>query len=146
LVRGSFEGSFFSMLMVDIDRFKSINDNYGHDVGDEMLKMVANEILRSVRNVDIVGRIGGEEFCVVMINTKEKQGYEVAERIRATVEAAVYSHEEYGNLSCTVSIGMGVKTSISIDELFKKVDRMLYEAKKNGRNRIEVFPRDDEGE
>ncbi len=128
-----------SVLMLDIDYFKNINDTYGHDVGDIIIKNVANIIYRSLRVSDIVGRYGGEEFAVILPGTALPTALIVADKIRRAIEASAYTIKDIKPLSCTVSIGVaGYSKNISdIEQLFKIADSMLYKAKHSGRNRVE---------
>lgn len=127
-----------SVLMIDIDFFKKFNDTYGHAIGDKVLIHVAEIISQAVRDTDIVGRYGGEEFAVVLSETPLKLAKIVADRIRKEIEKKKIQTEKFGELSCTVSIGVGVYSGNenSIEELFAKADKMLYNAKESGRNRI----------
>jgi len=125
-----------SMILLDIDHFKSVNDKYGHDIGDETLKSISQILTKSVRITDIVGRWGGEEFILIVPNTNLEQTKLLAEKIRKVVE--VYSFKEIGHI--TVSLGI---STFFIDDtkesLVKRADEALYRAKKNGRNRVEVI-------
>jgi diguanylate cyclase (GGDEF)-like protein len=125
-----------SITMFDIDHFKQINDTYGHQVGDEVLVSVTNTIKDVLREIDIIGRYGGEEFLVVMRKTDRKGCYIASERIRKEVEAQEWEHE---GLHVTISGGIG--TIENDDEtaasMIKRADECLYMSKENGRNRIE---------
>lgn len=129
-----------SLLMLDIDHFKKFNDTYGHDTGDEIIKMVARGLRKATRELDIIGRYGGEEFTVILPNTDSVEAMAVAENIRKTIEQRTYISEKYGELKCTISIGVAVlsKHSYKIQDLFKMADNNLYTAKRNGRNRVEI--------
>ena len=128
--------------LTDLDHFKSVNDTYGHDVGDAVLKHFSTVMKKSLRGGDIIGRIGGEEFAVVLPKTNYETGKEALERLCHDVEhnPCPYVSEE-GNdelLKYTVSIGftnLSLNKDMSIDELLKKADEALYEAKESGRNR-----------
>jgi len=125
--------SAFSVLMLDIDHFKIFNDNYGHQYGDEVLKQAAQAIVSTVRNVDIAGRYGGEEFLVIFPEIKLEGAAAVAERVRAAVEKI----DTYGKSTpVTVSGGIAEYTGGNIDFLIKKADELLYAAKEKGRNMI----------
>lgn len=125
-------------IMVDIDHFKSINDRYGHAVGDEMLKGVAQQLLRSLRSQDIVGRYGSEEFAILALETGLKAGTDtVGRRICESISEIPFLTSK-GLLDVTVSVGVA---SLSEDiqdlsTLFRKADTALYEAKRTGRNRV----------
>lgn len=127
----------FSFLMVDIDHFKSFNDKYGHLVGDAVLKEVAKRIKQNLRQIDLIGRYGGEEFCVILIETDKAGAQFAAERIRQAVEAqGIRVYDE--DLKITVSIGISVfpEDSADKDALIDKADSAMYRAKQNGRNRV----------
>jgi len=130
-----------SCLMCDIDHFKRINDTYGHAAGDTVLKETARLIASSIREIDIVGRWGGEEFAVLLTQAKKEDARKVAERIRREVEGHRF-HALPENERVTISIGVaGIPENGEIDnweKLIKYADEALYRAKRNGRNRIEL--------
>ncbi len=130
-----------SLLMVDIDYFKKVNDTYGHIAGDEILKSVSSVLVRLVRNCDIVARYGGEEFAVVLPEIGGLGAKVLAQRLRRGVEQAVTACNEH-SVSVTVSIGMAstdlTEKAISRVALLECSDQALYRAKQNGRNRVEV--------
>lgn len=128
-------GSPLSIFMMDIDFFKKLNDSYGHQFGDQILVKVAKIIHDSVRDIDIVGRYGGEEFLVVLPETDRKNAFIVAERIRQSVEKIKANKEDF---SVTISGGVQEYSSQSTENLIKEADFLLYKAKQSGRNRIEV--------
>lgn len=131
----------FSLLMVDIDHFKRVNDTIGHQGGDEVLKQVADVLRTSLRTYDSVCRFGGEEFAVIMPNTSAAHAHAIAERIRCEV-AAINSTRGLGDFPMTVSIGMrSVRGTEAIDatRLLADADQALYRAKNNGRNRTEIY-------
>jgi diguanylate cyclase (GGDEF)-like protein/PAS domain S-box-containing protein len=128
----------FGLLFIDIDHFKLLNDNYGHAVGDEMLKMVAKTILKNIREDDFIGRWGGEEFVTVVSGVDRKSLMAIAEKLRVLV----------ASLGILIS-GVSVKTSISIgatvakreddmDSLIRRADRIMYDSKNNGRNTVSI--------
>jgi diguanylate cyclase (GGDEF)-like protein len=125
-------------LPLDLDHFKGINDRYGHGTGDEALIAVGAALSRSCRKSDFVGRLGGEEFLVLLLNTGLEAAQVVAESIRATVAAIVLPAIEQ---AITVSIGIAVIPDHAGDsaELLRNADRALYAAKNNGRDRAETF-------
>jgi len=130
-------GTGFSMLMLDIDHFKTINDQHGHLAGDAVLEQLARIFKETLRTLDCAGRYGGEEFLIVLVQTDLQQAMPTAERIRQAVEQFEFTREDV-TLHATVSIGvaeMGVKDA-TINDLIGRADQALYEAKKNGRNRI----------
>jgi diguanylate cyclase (GGDEF)-like protein len=130
----------FSCLMIDIDHFKSFNDRYGHLVGDAILKEVAKLIKENIRQIDLFGRYGGEEFSIVLTETDKGQTQLVAERIRQAIEDRyIRAYDE--ELRVTVSIGISFfpENGKDIDVLIDKADLALYQAKQEGRNRVCVF-------
>lgn len=131
-----------SLMIIDADYFKSINDNFGHDIGDKALVMMSRVLLDSVREVDVVGRFGGEEFVVLLPDAENYDACNVAERILVNIRNAVVEAGEQA-LTVTVSIGLASLESDedSLDGLLKFADIALYAAKKNGRNRVEAYRR-----
>lgn len=127
-----------SVIMVDIDKFKVVNDTFGHRKGDEVLNKVGDIILNNVRSTDIVGRYGGEEFIIMLPNSDELAGKNIAENIRNKVEGAKVLGEEH---PLTVSLGVSVypKHGQSREELIEKADQALYEAKGSGRNKSVIW-------
>ena len=131
-----------AVLMIDIDYFKLVNDKYGHNVGDIVLESVARKFLAATRLDDKVIRYGGEEFLILTKLSKNKQHVlDIAERIRASIEKDSIRIDTLLNIRVSVSIGvnLSVKSFSSLDMAIKKADEMLYQAKHNGRNRIEVY-------
>ncbi|MHC2437824.1 diguanylate cyclase (GGDEF)-like protein [Bradyrhizobium sp. USDA 4451] len=129
-----------SVLMVDIDHFKSINDRFGHAAGDEAIKAVAEICVRGKRKSDMVGRVGGEEFAVLLPETTLSRARTVAERIRKRAEGLTLSADDRP-VRLTVSIGIAEATTSmpGVDALMKAADAALYQAKDRGRNRIECW-------
>ena len=128
-----------SFLMIDIDDFKNFNDHYGHLVGDVVLRDVADAIKKNIREIDLVGRYGGEEFAVFLAETDESGAFFVAERIRRAIEERDFkAYDE--NLKVTVSIGCATLAPSGKDaqELLETADAALYEAKRLGKNRVHV--------
>ncbi|WP_025270419.1 diguanylate cyclase [Hippea sp. KM1] len=127
-----------SALMIDIDDFKKINDQYGHRVGDEVLKKIAKIILDSTRSVDVAIRFGGEEFVVILPNTNISDAKAIAGRIRENIEnSSILECEDKSSTRCTVSIGVSsTDNSTSIEELINYADKNMYKAKRNGKNRV----------
>lgn len=129
-----------ALLMIDIDFFKSVNDTYGHDVGDAVLKVVAEFLHRSKRSSDIAGRLGGEEFAMLLPEATLDRAVTAAERYRTLINGRPII--ALGRqISVTVSIGVGVAgTGMSgFDDLLKRADVALYDAKNSGRNRVSRF-------
>ena len=131
-------GSPLSMLMLDIDHFKLINDRYGHKVGDTVLKAVADLSHATLRDVDILGRLGGEEFAVLLPETDQPAALDAAERLRETIANARIPLAGGEPVSFSVSIGVSSMGSVedNIDALLNRADKALYEAKDGGRNRV----------
>nr|WP_317265668.1 diguanylate cyclase [Arthrospira sp. SH-MAG29] len=132
----------FSVLMIDIDHFKLINDNYGHSIGDKALKIMADITVNALRKVDIFGRFGGEEFVVFLPETKADEALVVAERIREAIATTpIYVDDQ--TIHITVSIGVTIYNSseISLDGLLMEADKALYDAKKQGRNQVVIYPK-----
>ena len=127
-----------SILMMDVDSFKTFNDTYGHPQGDQLLRTVARILRYSVRNVDYVGRYGGEEFLIVLPETSKDDACRLAERIRAEIEEHAYVIVEGKAIRRTISIGVASypEDALSPDELMKRADEALYRAKRSGKNRV----------
>lgn len=134
LLKNVNKGSVFSIIMADIDRFKNVNDQYGHQKGDEILKEIGKILLNSVRKNDIVGRYGGEEFLIILHNDDAETAIKIAEKIRKNVE----SRKLLGNDN-SLTISLGVSTypinGTYKEELIAKADQALYNAKNTGRNK-----------
>jgi len=125
-------GYHFSILMIDIDNFKKINDTYGHLFGDKVLKKVAETIRRTLRNSDIAIRYGGEEFLVILPHTDLESAKIVGERIRKTIERL-----DIDGIKITISIGIADNTlSSKLEDLIRKADQALYIAKRTGKNKV----------
>jgi diguanylate cyclase len=134
-----------SLLMFDIDHFKSFNDSYGHLTGDQVLRLVGTSLKQSIKGQDITARYGGEEFAVVLPNTALRQALTVADHIRRAVMAKELKKKSTGEILGRVTISVGVsmlKPSDNTDDLIERADSCLYAAKRNGRNRVvcEVDP------
>lgn len=133
-----------ALLIIDADHFKSINDTFGHVSGDEALLLIASAIKRSVRAVDVLGRVGGEEFCAFLAGAGESEARTIAERIRREVELIRFRPTDERTVALTVSIGGTLcEKDASISELMRSADRRLYEAKHGGRNMtiLDTMPR-----
>jgi len=140
LDRARRENKPLSVLMMDIDHFKKINDTYGHLVGDTVLKEMVRRIQGVLRSYDVVGRFGGEEFVVILPNADGDIAGRVAERIRAAVSAHPVTD---GGVSVSVTLSAGVAasgTTLAVDALIQAADEALYQAKRTGRNRVCTAP------
>ena len=128
-----------SVVMCDIDHFKAVNDTHGHDVGDEVIKEVANRIAKSIRNIDCVCRFGGEEFVIIMPDTALALAEVVSERIRQEIEKHPVVAASGSNI-VPITMSMGVANLVDVSDspqtLLKRADLALYEAKQNGRNQV----------
>jgi len=130
----SFISKHISILMLDIDYFKQVNDTYGHDQGDVILKFIATHLKNSLRKEDIVIRWGGEEFVAILPDCRLDQAYDIAERVRKEIEAS-----DNGVCKLTVSIGVvGYPGGDCIDAI-NQADKALYEAKHGGRNKVKLY-------
>lgn len=126
------------VFVLDVDHFKDINDTHGHDVGDAVLKQVTATILGCLRKEDVMGRLGGEEFAIYMLNSDLPDALVVAERIRAKVNAAPMMIRGH-RITCSVSIGVSAFDGAeSIERLLRRADEAMYTAKAHGRNRVEL--------
>ena len=130
-----------SMLFIDIDHFKSINDEFGHDAGDRVLIKVANAIKNALRKSDVTARIGGEEFAVILPKTDLMGGQQIAEKIRQSVELLECDDKE-NVLQVTASIGVAMidNSDTGLDDIKRRSDKAMYEAKRTGRNRVVLAP------
>ena len=126
------------VMMLDIDRFKNVNDTYGHAVGDDVIRCMAGICLQSLRSADIFGRLGGEEFCAILPNTRIEDGRIAAEKVREAIEAAAVELPDGGQLNFTASIGISPlnKANNSVHQAMEQADANLYHAKNTGRNRV----------
>jgi len=127
-----------TILMIDLDRFKAVNDTLGHLVGDAVLRQLGELLRREVRSVDLVARYGGEEFVVLLPNTATDGGLSFAERLRVRVEQHDFT-SGLAPLALTVSIGVATfpaAPSQTVDELLAAADQALYRAKHDGRNLV----------
>ena len=137
--RASRNHQHLSLLAIDIDHFKSINDEYGHQVGDTVLREFVSRTSSVMRPSDLIGRIGGEEFALLLPETSLSQAYKIAERLRQYVEEQSIEVKK-GSLKLTISIGVSQyrNGNDSVKKLLYRADQLLYKAKENGRNRVEV--------
>mgnify|MGYP000909940042 CR=1 FL=1 len=128
-----------SVLMMDIDHFKLVNDNYGHNVGDITLSTLVANCMSILRAIDILGRVGGEEFSVILPHTSGQEAMLVAERLRQVIEKSIMETDN-AVFFITVSIGVAEirPEDITVDDILKRADHALYQAKNKGRNRVEL--------
>ena len=128
-----------SLILIDLDRFKQINDRYGHPVGDRILQAFAQTLLEETRQVDVVARLGGEEFCILMPDTPSSGAMEVAERLRQRIQAVSFQHLGIPDpVSISLGVAMDAGNDATFDRLYSRADEALYAAKSAGRNRTEV--------
>ncbi len=136
------EATELSIIMLDIDRFKMVNDTYGHSAGDQVLKYLASILTEHTRESDIVARIGGEEFAILLSHTDTNGAAVIAEKLRRSIEGQPAEIDGKTNISFTVSLGVAsvdVKNDRNIDTCLNNSDTALYEAKRTGRNKVVVY-------
>lgn len=124
----------FSILFIDIDHFKKINDTYGHDIEDKVLSELAKILQENLRKSDLIVRWGGEEFVIILGNTDKEKAKKIAEKIRLAVER--YHKKNLPHFTVSIGVVTADKVDFDIDLLFRKADEALYEAKKSGRNKV----------
>lgn len=132
-------GKDISLIILDIDHFKAVNDTYGHDVGDEVLKEFSKRILKNIRGIDLACRFGGEEFVLVMPDTDLSFAFMVGERIRQCIASSVFHVSvDNGSLDLTCSVGVACLEQLNDtpETILKRADQALYRAKNDGRNRV----------
>jgi diguanylate cyclase (GGDEF)-like protein len=122
---------YFAVMILDIDHFKNINDTYGHLTGDKILKELSQILKENTRQTDLVGRYGGEEFLIMLVETSLTAGFQVDEKIRQVIAESEFVQE----IRLTVSIGIEEYSGEKISELLEKTDKKLYSAKESGRNK-----------
>ncbi|MBN2794709.1 MAG: GGDEF domain-containing protein [Clostridia bacterium] len=128
----------FGFALIDIDWFKHVNDDYGHDTGDEVLKLLAKAFKKTVRGTDFIGRWGGEEFVAVFSDVNRESLITAMERVRVMIEASVLNTEEF-SIQVTVSIGGAlVNNEDTVEDLLHRSDQNLYYCKSNGRNQVKI--------
>ena len=143
LLRTSRTDEQFSLILFDLDHFKQVNDFYGHSTGDRVLCAVVEKLRNAVRNIDVVGRWGGEEFVALLPGANERTALIVAERLRSSVESlaiANFQPRDTPKRDIRITVSIGVATCIgagdSIDDLLQRADTAMYQAKADGRNRV----------
>lgn len=129
-----------TLIMFDIDHFKKVNDTYGHQAGDEVIRLTSRTLRSSIRTTDIAGRYGGEEFCVILIDTNAEQSQYLAERLRKKIAALKVGFEQH-EIQFTISLGVAEATPDMSDhaQWLSASDQALYQAKHGGRNQSVVF-------
>jgi diguanylate cyclase (GGDEF)-like protein len=135
------EGRPFSILLMDIDRFKNVNDTYGHPIGDIAIKTVARVLKDAGRSTDFAARYGGEEFAVGMVDTTSKGAGQMAERVRKIMEKTVVTRIGAKDLMITLSIGVSSfpEDTRKTADLMGMADAALYQAKRSGRNKVCLY-------
>ncbi|NPA25575.1 MAG: diguanylate cyclase [Deltaproteobacteria bacterium] len=129
-------GQLTSLIIIDIDHFKRINDSYGHRTGDGVLRILSEVMKKEIREVDFLARYGGEEFALILPHTPFNQALEVAERIRSKVESSRFTYKGKPFV-VTISLGVGtLRKDDTLESFFTRVDEALYRAKRNGRNQV----------
>jgi len=137
------EGKSFTLLMLDIDHFKAFNDNYGHQVGDQVLRLVARTLTDGVKGKDIAARYGGEEFTIILPETNLDHGIAVAESLRRSLAGKEVINRSNGELLGKITMSVGVAQYYAgedVDGLIERADAALYTAKHNGRNQVASAP------
>ncbi|HSW60174.1 MAG TPA: GGDEF domain-containing protein, partial [bacterium] len=136
-------GTPLSMIMLDIDHFKAVNDTYGHKAGDDVIRFLSRTVKNNVRKVDVAARYGGEEFVVLLHNTNVEGAARLAEKIRILVKDSTINADG-SQINITSSFGVSSYPSISLSsgDLVKNSDQALYFSKENGRNKVTVFSKE----
>ncbi len=124
----------FSLLMIDIDSFKNLNDTFGHDAGDDAIRRIGRVLREGTRGIDLAARIGGEEFAVLLVETRREAGMEVAERLRAAIKALELPRA--GRITASLGVAECPGDAQTAAEILKAADVALYEAKRNGRDQV----------
>jgi len=134
-------GHELCLMLVDLDHFKGVNDQFGHPVGDRVLIKLAGILMSAVRSTDMVARLGGEEFCIVLTGTPEDKAFETADRIRQMVDKEVFLPEtDERDVTMSAGVASYRKVGGGHENLIRIADEALYEAKHGGRNRVVVKP------
>jgi len=127
----------YTLAIIDIDKFKLINDNYGHDVGDYVLKDLAALISNKIRSTDIFARWGGEEFVLILDTADLLQAQNIADNIRKEVE--IFKFKTVNKVTISIGISEFKNKNDTFEDIFKKADQALYQAKSTGRNKVYVY-------
>ena len=130
---GRFERPF-TLLMIDIDSFKNLNDNFGHDAGDDAIRRLSKVLREGTRGIDLAARIGGEEFAVLLVETSKEGGFEVAERLRAAIKSLEIP--QAGHITASFGVAECPSDAQTAADILKAADVALYEAKRNGRDQV----------
>lgn len=139
-------GEPYAIAMVDVDHFKAINDTFGHQGGDTVLRHITRQLQRHTRTVDLVGRYGGEEFCILLADTTEAEALQIVQRICDESSKSPARLPDERSATCSVSIGLACSKTTSttiqdesaLEQLLNRADQALYEAKRNGRNQVRL--------
>jgi diguanylate cyclase (GGDEF)-like protein len=134
------ENIHLSVICIDIDFFKNINDTYGHNIGDEILKLISKNMNKYIRKSDILARIGGEEFAILLNNTNEKNAYILAEKIRLAIKNLSYRNNDI-EIKTTITLGISQlrQEDNDLDSIIIRADKALYQAKNTGRNKSVIY-------
>jgi diguanylate cyclase (GGDEF)-like protein len=124
----------FTLLMIDIDNFKNLNDNFGHDIGDDAIRRLSKVLCEGTRGIDLAARIGGEEFAVLLVETSKDGGFEVAERLRTAIKSLEIPHA--GQITASFGVAECPGDAQTAADILKAADVALYEAKRNGRDQV----------
>lgn len=132
--------NLYSVVIVDLDFFKQVNDEYGHHTGDEVLTYVAQLLKNTIPPQHTAGRLGGEEFILILPNTEAEEAYQIAERCRVAIEASTIMNSEGSYLSVTASFGVSVsEPNVDYQKILDQADKALYTAKRMGRNQVQIW-------
>jgi two-component system cell cycle response regulator len=127
-------GHPFTLLMLDIDSFKNLNDSFGHDAGDDAIRRLSKVLREGTRGIDLAARIGGEEFAVLLVETRKDGGFEVAERLRTAIKSLELPRA--GHITASFGVAECPSDAQTAAEILKAADVALYEAKRNGRDQV----------
>ena len=141
LLKSTKKNSLMSLIVLDIDYFKKINDTFGHAIGDEVIKSLAELLKDNTRKEDIISRFGGEEFVVLLPNTSKEEAFDIAEKLRHKVETTKLNIYDKQFVKFTISLGIDESNnnSSNISEIINNADMALYEAKNSGRNKTIIY-------
>ena len=137
------DSGVFSLVMIDIDHFKAFNDDYGHQIGDQVLRLVAMCLINGVKGQDMAARYGGEEFVLILPDTNENAAASVAENLRQAIEKKEVINRATGDNLGQITVSLGVAQyygDANADELISRADKALYASKNKGRNQVTIAP------